>query len=685
MHNAVPGQVSGQVVQAGTVGAINFHAEQADLGIPYQLPPVPAVFAGREAELVELDALTAGGTALVVLTGMGGVGKSTLAAGWARSARDRFPDGQLVAELTDATGGPVSAADAQEWFLLSLSVPAEKIPVEPARRAALFRSVTAGLRLLILLDNALSATQVRALLPTGAGSVVLVTSRSRLSGLALDGARWLPVEPLPPDGALRLLGSVLGVDRVSSEPEAAEELTRLCGGLPLALAVVGARLAARGRRTLSREVRELRDERVRLRGLELDAETSVAVVLDHARDELDGDAVEVYRCCAWHPGREFTVPAVAGALGWQPDRVADALDDLVEANMVAEPTEERFALHDLIRLHARHTAAADREERGMVEWYLGRAVAADLVIHPLREHLGPGYLRPGDPFPDRASAMAWMGAERDNLRAAVNTAARHHWDELVWQLCEAQWGHFLHTRRYGEWIDMQLKGIAAAHRLGERLAEARLHTQAGFAYAKTGSYAEAEAHSHAVVRLAEATGDGPTEATALSQLGRIARETGDLDAAVGYFERARAVHERLGRVRGVALARRRLGELHSRLDRPERAVEELTAAAAAMAELGDQAQYAKAMTLLATVHLGAGDTEEARRILAECLTSIQELESPQYEAEILVHHGDVAAAAEDPTTAAASWARAAHLYEQLQDPRVDEVRARLTRMPKSDT
>ncbi|WP_018683763.1 tetratricopeptide repeat protein [Actinokineospora enzanensis] len=678
VENAVPGQVSGRLVQAGSIGAVHFHGDEAIPGLPAQLPPAPAVFAGRETELADLDAARAAGAGLVVLTGIGGVGKSALAAQWANAVAGEFTEGHLFADLTDTAGDPVTPADAQEWFLLSLGVKADRIPVEPARRAALYRSTTATRRLLVLLDNAVSAAQVRALLPTGAGSLVVVTSRSRLSGLVLDGARWLTVDPLASAGSLRLLRSVVGADRVASEPDAAAELVGLCGGLPLALAVVGARLATRARRTLSREVRELRDERMRLRGLRLDAETSVSVVLDHARAYLDGDAELAYRACAWHPGREFGAGAIAAGLEWPMDRVIEPLDELVEANMVTESPDDRFVLHDLIRLHARESRPDDPAERLMVEWYLDRAVAADTQIHPLRPHLGPRYAAPRESFDDRTDAMAWMTAERHNLRAALTVAAAREWDDLVWQLCEAQWGYFLHTRRYGDWIDMQLTGITSTQRLGDVRAEGKLHAQVAYAYAKSGSYPQASDHGTAALRLARECGDLKAEATALSQLGHVARSTGDLAGAVAYYEQTRDLHEWIGRPRSVAMCRRRLGDLYARLGRAAEAVIELTAAAAELERLGDTPQYAKTVLVLSATHLDAGRSAEALRVLRATLRSIRELDSPYYEAEVLTGLGDAADHAGDRATAVDSWTRAAELYDEAQDPKAEEVRARFS-------
>lgn len=696
--NEIHGTMSGQMVQAGTVGEIHFHAppEVARSAAPFQLPVPPARFVAREGELRTLDRLTGdrtGDLKLLVLSGIAGVGKTSLALRWLHGLKARFDDGQLFFNLSDAaTTAPVTPFEVLEWFLLSLGVPAERIPSTLDQRSALYRSVTANRELAVLLDNAVSAAQVRPLLPAGRGSLVVVTSRSRLSGLALDGAKWLDVAPMNRLDSVDLLGSVAGAERVSAEAEAAAEIADLCGGLPLALAVVAARLATRARRTLTREVADLRGESTRLAGLALDSETSVEMVLDLSCDSLGDDAEVAYRCCGWHPGREFGPAVVAAALGWPFDRVEHALDELIDANVVTETAEGRFSLHDLVRLHARrrdgHThedQVGDGARRQMVEWYLDRAVAADHVIHPLRPRLGPRYANTGSPtFADEGVALGWMETERANLHAALTTAASCSWDDLVWQLCEAQWGFFLHTRRYGEWIDMQRVGITSARRCGHRLAEARLRSQLGFALAKTRRWPEARAENLIALDLARAEGHAQTEATALSQLGRSARESGDLDAALDYYGQARDLQQRIGRTRGVALCRRRIGDILARLGRLDEAEAELTAAARAMAELGDRTQHTRAVMVLSTVLLRSGRPEQARAVLVDALETVRRFDSPYYQAEVLSCLAEVDEHLGDQESATRRWSEAADLYDRVEDPKAEAVRTRITRVGQRD-
>jgi tetratricopeptide (TPR) repeat protein len=691
LRNDLSGSVSGNVVQAGSVAEIHFHRRPPAGGpsIPSQLPAVTRAFASRTEELEGLRRWreTARRAPLATLSGPAGVGKTTLALRWLHELRDAYPDGQLFVDLGGAQQIPAVAADVLDWFLVSLGVPARRIPVEPGRREALYRTETAGRRLVVLLDNAVSASQVRPLIPAGDQCLAVVTSRSRLSGLAMEGAHWLQVDPLDEAGSVNLLREMLGAGRVCGEADAARELGELCGGLPLALSMVAARLATRPRRRLAREVADLRVERRRLDSLTLADGGSVEAALDVSYKGLDDDAATLYRLCAAHPGREFGTDVTAAATAWSAERAELTVDTLVEANFLAEVSDGRFAYHDLVRLHAQRRAGLENTAeqrtsglRRMAEWYLRRAVAADLAVHPLRQHLGPCYAEPGGPQPAFAGvpeALAWLEIERRNLRAVLDAAAAEHWHELVWQLCEALWGFFLHTRHYGEWIEMQRTGIASTRRCVNRRAEARLRSQLGFAYAKLGRYADAAAENTDALRLAEAVGDEQAAATALSQLGRAARGTGDLDAALRYYRRSRDIQQRLGRWRGVALCRRRIGDVLGRLGRFGDAFTELRAAAEAMHQLGDRTQHARTLMFLGSTRLRAGQVNLAERTLHEALALVRDLGSPYYQAEVLARLGELAEQSGDTDSARQHYEEAGALYAGVEDPKADAIRARL--------
>ncbi|OLR89663.1 hypothetical protein BJP25_04715 [Actinokineospora bangkokensis] len=656
-------------MQAASVRDVHFHPAAREV-VPRELPPDPGGFVGRDAELAALDAAldaVAGTSAPIVVTGVPGLGKTALAVHWLHRVGAGFDDGQLVARLRDPdTGEPRTPAAVLGGFLLSLGVEPDRVPLERERCEVLYRSMTADRRLVVLLDDAVSAAQVRPLLP--AAGLVVVTSRARLSGLAVVGARWVDPGPVAGADALRLFDAVVGAERVAAEPGAALAAAELCGGLPLALGVVAARLAGRAHRTFATEVGELRGEAGRVDRLALRGGESVGVVLDVAASALDERTARVHRACAWHPGREFGAAVVAAGVDEPVADVLDAVDELVEANLVAEVADGRFGMHDLVRLHARGWAGdgGRRVRERMVEWYLDRVVAVDLVVHPRRPRLGPRYGRVEPAACTPAAALAWVAVERESITAAVAAAVELGRDDLVWQFCEALWGDFLHSRRYAEWIDLQHAGVAAAQRLGDRRAEALVRVQLGYACAKLGRRAEAVEHDTAAVDLARAAGDAAAEASALEQLG-VAVVDDDPEAAAAHYRRARDLNVGLGRVRGVALCDRRIAEVLLRRGRFDDAARLLGSVAATMRDLGDPTQHARAVMRTAEAHVLAGAPGRALDVLRAALAEMAEFGSPHYQAEILERMGEVAARTGDVDGAARHWAGAAGFFEATGD------------------
>ncbi|ONI90762.1 hypothetical protein ALI22I_11225 [Saccharothrix sp. ALI-22-I] len=650
--------------------------------MPYQLPPAPKLFTSRNRELADLDGWLAANEALVaVISGPGGVGKTSLALRWLHDSRSRFPDGQLYVDLgAGGPEGPITPEEVLEWFLLALGVPVEDIPVGLARRQAAFRTLTADRAVAVLLDGAVSAAQVRPLLPTSPRSAVVVTSRWRLSGLAVDGARFVEVGSFDENASLELLTRALG-SRVTSEPAAAQELARLCGGLPIALSVVGARLSTRPRRSLSKEVGSLRAGR--LTALTLDEEVSVEAVFDLSYLELPSHHARVYRRCGLHPGVSFGVGAAAAAAGAPEPEVRPVLEQLVEKNLLTEIGDERFRFHDLLRLHARSLAegdpAADSDVvvRRIVEWYLDQAVAADRTALPSRPRIGPRYGEVDAAFANRAVALDWLELERGNLVAAVRAADHHGWVELVWQLCEAMWSLFLYRHHYEDWVYTHELAVTAARRSNGPAAEARMRVQLGFAFIGTSRYDEATTQLAEALRLARETGDLGGQATATLHLGRVFRSRGDVEGALSYFREALTLETALGRSRGEALAHRRVGEALNDLDHHEEAVAEFAAAEAIMEGLGLVLELARVRTMLAAPLLALGRIDEATRLLHLALPVMAEVGSTDYVADVLLTLADVAARRGDQAQEQDHIRAAAGAYTRVGEPVPDRVRQRL--------
>jgi tetratricopeptide (TPR) repeat protein len=650
---------------------------------PVQIPAPADGFVSREAALDLLDRTwlrRADRPPIVVLSGIGGVGKTTVAVRWLSDHRDRFPGGLLYTRLTEPDGGPVPVGEILFGFLAEVGIPADTIPPQPGQRSAMFRAAVAGRFVGILLDDAVSAGQVRALLPATASAMVVVTSRRQLGGLAMDGAQLLDLAPLTPADSRRLLGEVVGPERIAAEPEATGTIIEICGGLPLALGIIGARLRARPLRSMAREANAYA-RHLGAGSAAPDDVREVQAVFDTSYAELPDGAARIYRACGLHPGPDVSLDALAEVLGEPFAHVEDAVDTLVSANLLADAADDRVAQHDLLRRDARLRAERELETadqatvvRGFTRWYLARAQAADDLIHPQRPRLGvtpPGRHRKA--FPDRAAAVAWWRRDLRSIHAVVTEAGRRHWDEELWQFCEASWGFFLHHRDYEPWVAMHTAGVAAAQRCDVPLVEARLRSQLGFAYAKLRRFDEAVTQNAIALRLGEQQAHGPTQATALSQLGRAARGQGDLFAALGYYRQAAQLQEDLGIPRGVALCRRRCGEVLARLGRDEEAITELTAAAKAMAELGDQIQHVRAATAAAGLRSRQGRHDEARTALLDALRVVRDLDSPYYTAEVLAVLGQVELAAGHGEDGRRHRAEARELYARLGDPRAGEI------------
>ncbi|OKI37612.1 hypothetical protein A6A25_18780 [Saccharothrix sp. CB00851] len=679
------GMVYGSVVQAGSVGEVHFHDRRREPLIPYQLPPAPRLFTSRARELAALDGWLVeneGHPLVVVVSGPGGVGKTSLALRWLHDTRSAFPDGQLYVDLAARTGDePMTPEEVLESFLLALGMPTVEIPWGLPRRQAAFRSMTADRSISVLLDNAVSAAQVRPLLPTSARSAVVVTSRWRLSGLAVDGARFVEVESFDEESSVELLERAVGT-RVASEPDAARELAHLCAGLPIALSVIGARLSTHPQRSLSKEVGSLRAER--LGTLTLDDGVSVEAVFDVSYLELPPGHARAYRLCALHPGTSFGVEAAAAAVGQPPEDVEPVLSDLVEKNLLSEVADERFRYHDLLRLHARRhaewdsAAEGDAAVRRIVEWYLERSVAADLAVVPDRPRVGPRYESADTVFDHVTAALDWLEEERANLVMAIREAAEREWHALAWQVAETMFGFFLHRHHFADWIAAFEAGAEAARLDRHAVAESRLRMQLAIGYLNVGRQTDASRAASRALELAHQAEDFASIATALRQLGRICRQQGESENALTYFRRSLEFESALGRRRGEALAHRRIGEALTDLARHEEAMAAFATAAAIMSELGQVLELARVRTVAAIPALALDRVDDAADLLDSALPVMAETKSPDYIADVLLLLADVALRRDDRQREQAHLKAAEAAYTRAGQPVPERVRSRLT-------
>ncbi|GAB2973115.1 hypothetical protein GCM10027184_23570 [Saccharothrix stipae] len=616
------------------------------------------------------------------LSGPGGVGKTALALHWAHGARDRFTDGQLYVDLAGFSGSsPISPEDALGLFLRSLGVPAREVPVEVAEQAALYRSLTADKKLLVLLDNAYSAAQVRPLTPNSPFSSVLVTSRNKLTGLLLESASLVDLGPLGSRSALRLLAKLVGKRRVDADPERAESLVGMCAGLPIAVQVAAARLASRPMWSVRKVVAELSDERSRLSMLSVSPELSVKATFDLSYRALRPTAAALYRRLALHPGQEFgamvAMSVVEGSVS------PDVLDELVDGNLVESVGENRYRFHDLLRLHARTKADSEddaeqraRAERRMVEWYLRGAMAADLVVTPHRRRLGHEFPAPADEIPrfdDHESALAWLDEERMNLIACGRVAEERGWWSLAWHLSDVLWPLFLHHKHYRDRLEVDRRGVDAARRWGDRFAEADMLKRLGMAYTTLGRFAEAEEHLLASSAVAERIGDRRGFADAEEAVVLLEVACGRLAEAAGLFEQLTAINRELSAWRSLGLTLINLGRVLTGLGRTDEALRALEEATTRFRDLDPPDPYNEARVVVARAmaYLRADDLPSTDRTADRALSALRALGSKEGMAEchqLLAESAERQGAGE---RAIEHWRQALRLYTDIGSRAVD--------------
>ncbi|MER7538980.1 NB-ARC domain-containing protein [Streptomyces sp. NPDC097704] len=421
-------------------------------GVPRQLPPGPASFRAREAAMTAAHALTeqvsvVGRHAVVAaISGMPGVGKTVLAVHWAHQVADRFPDGQLYVDLRGfaEVDRPVDAGEALGGFLVALGVPAKDLPRGTEERAALFREQAVNRRLVVVLDNALDSEHARPLLPAAAGCLTIVTSRSRLSALsATEGASLISLDVWSREGALAALADWIGGDRCQAEPEAATEMVDLCGGLPLAVSVIGARLAAGRRASLREAVREVREIRPRLDALSSDAQPGdLRAVFSWSYRTLSEATARFFRSLALHPARAMSAEAAASLAGVGLPQAWRHLRKLTAVSLLSRDGQGLYVLHDLVRAYASELAESEGDDRlgaeiRLLDYLRHNARTANRHLSRLSSHAA-GAPAPGVvqlEFDDREEALDWFRQEEATesavLRRMTDRRLLRHLDDLA--------------------------------------------------------------------------------------------------------------------------------------------------------------------------------------------------------------------------------------------------------------
>jgi DNA-binding SARP family transcriptional activator/tetratricopeptide (TPR) repeat protein len=616
-----------------------------------QLPADHGRFAGRDTELARLDELAAGPDRLLLVVGAAGAGKTALAVRWAHRTAGRFPDGQLFLDLRGFDpGARLSTADALPQMLQALGVPAEQIPVGVDAQRARYRAALADRRCLIVLDNVAEPGQVRPLLPGGAGSLVVATSRDRLGGLvALDGARRLTLDSLPPADAVRVLAQTAGAAAVDADPAAAADLARLCGYLPLALRIAGGRLADRPHAPLRDHVRELASlAHLRVPG---DERATVRGALDLSYRMLIPPARRLFGLLGLVPAPTGWSADTAAALAGVPrSEAGELLDALARLHLLRPVAADRYTCHDLLVQYAATVGAAlpaadrDAAVRRLLDHYLGSVdQAAGHTFAPISRI-------PRDPpadgavpvaFGGAAQAREWLAAEWDNLVAAQRHAAAHGPLAHAWLLTDALRSHLYLTVSASQWLAMAQTGLAAAERAGDAAGQAAAHFCIGLVRTRIAEFPGAVRAHERALDLYRQAGWREGESTALRAMGVPLARLGRVTAAVERFTGALAIDREIGNRHGEAANLNNLASVYGDLGRPREAADHLDVAIPLLRGLGRRHGEAIALTSLGELRHRQGRVDEALAAAARALEISRESGYPAEQAGALTLTGTI--------------------------------------------
>lgn len=637
MINRVDGDVTGSVLQARSIRG-NVYLLPSSVpppGPPRLLPPVPAHFTGREAELVRLSTSTRRASAsirLVLITGAAGAGKTALALAWLHGGREQYPDGQLFADLQGyASNRPASSQHVLGQFLRILGVSPSALPDTVEERSALFRSLTTDRRMVVLLDNSASMADVLPFVPGPPHSMLVVTTRRRMPGLVALGAETVALPPLPDDATLALITRIAGADRVLADQKSAGSLVRLCGGLPLAICLAAAQLATRPRRSIRELVGDMEVDGRRLVTLAADGPMSVRAALDLSYHSLPAPAAQVFRLVCAHPGPDFSVPVAAAAAGISPTAVRLLLEQLADVHLIEELQDEQYRFHDLVRDYARDQAAtadADRSRadswRRMGTWYLVTARVADRAVMPTRRRLTHPELNDSTAprFDTAVLALDWTEAHLTHFLDLVRNNPHGHHDPYTYALVDALWSLFIHRKHYPEWLQTHGIALCAARADGNFLAETLLLNHLGLGLLDLHRFDEAQNCFARALDLHHAAGDKVGEASTLNSLGLVFDGLERFCEAEDYFGRALTMQVELGERRGAALTRVNLARTHIVLEKAEEASSHLGLARAVFQELADEYNAARTTIEMAVLELTRDASNAAETLLHEAMRTM---------------------------------------------------------------
>ncbi|SMC92907.1 ATP-binding protein [Kibdelosporangium aridum] len=677
-----------------------------------QLPAAAATFVGREHQLSQLDLALSGdmtGTPwTVAIDGPPGVGKTALALRLAHQVKDRFPDGQLYVDLHGYSpdGQPSRPDVVLEEFLVALGTSAAAIPSSTSQRAALYRSLLDGSRILLVLDNARDSRQIEHLLPGSAGCGVIVTSRMRLGGLPIRQDQRITLGPLSEEESILLLRTVIGTSRTDDEPEATAGLARRCGHLPLALRIAAERVATHPHHSVDELADELGAEEERLDVLSTDDDSvAVRTVFSWSYRDLSGEAARMFRLIGLHRGPHLSVHAAAAMADIPVPHARRLLDRLVGVHLVQGLGGGRYRCHDLLRVYAAERALEEEplEARNLavqrvLHWYLQTCFEANHVLSPQRfdPPLEPcPFSLPTLTFGSYDEALAWCEAEMPNLIAAPRLALEYGEDAIAWKIPVGSFNFVFLRKRWSPWISAHELGIAGARRLGDRFGEAWTLNNVAHGFRELRRFKDAKEHLAEALEIRKQINDQVGLAWTLTAIGFVDCDQNEFAAAADSLfealrirsevEREHAGNEALltANKQGQGIARASLGTALRELGRYDEALDELTQALDIFREIADKHGEGYTLVKLGDLYARLRKPEDALANFEQALATRREIGDRWGEAETLHSRGRLLLDTGEAEAARESWHDALAIFTDLDDPRAEDVRALLSSTPRT--
>ncbi|MGW4638173.1 tetratricopeptide repeat protein [Sphaerisporangium sp. NPDC004334] len=667
---------------------------------PAQLPAPFAGFVGRVPQLRRMhEVLAQDDPAIVAIDGPPGAGKTTAALrlGHEINAQGEglYPDGQLYVDLHGYSRKrmPAKPEDVLEEFLVALGVPTRDIPQGVEQRARIYRTVLATRRVLILLDNATSSEQVLPLIPNSSGCGVVVTSRRRLNGLAIQfGVERVGIGSMTAEESMAVLRTAVGEARTEAEAASLAALADLCGHLPLALRIAAERVAAHPHRPISELVEELTAKEQRLDGLATDDSVAVRTVFEWSYKDLCAAQAHVFRLLGLFEGSHFSVEAAAALAGVSTVRARHLLERLSGVHLVEAARCGRYRFHDLMRLYAVERQEAEESRmncesavRRLTDWYLHSSAAGGRALAPFR--LNPLKLDPPEPgctpmsFNDDKAALRWFDIEAPNFMSVVSLAMEYGLYDAVWKIAVSLWDYLRLLRNPGQlWVGVTTLAQQAARMAQNPYAEGWVETSLADAYRWLGQNDRSQELFEHSLAIRRSIGDRHGEAWALAGSGFLAIDQGRLKEAFYYANQALSIFLKVGDRHGEASALFTIADAYHGWKQFDNALHTLQTSLNIFEDIGNRDGQGLTLVKIAEVHIACGSYQEALDCLDRSLEARRSAGSRWGEADGLARRGHLLQFLGE-RSAQESWEAALVLYEEVNDPRAGHIRAHLRGEP----